>query len=137
MHTRRSTACHTHSFICHPPKIRELPTQICATLRPQVLVRYRHPCGHVSHVGFVCYTEFNVVMSDPNTAAPGTTAAPGGLAVKPDSAPNTQSANTAINAASNQGYLSKLLGSGFGFGSGTAPTAGRTLDEAHEYHPGK
>lgn len=69
------------------------------------------------------------------------TAAPGGLAAKSDSAPNTQSANTAINAASNQGYLSKLLGSGFGFGSGTAPTAvGRTpatVDQAHEYHPGK
>ena len=107
----------------------------------KVSARYPLPCRHVSHVGLACCTKFNVVMSESkDSAGLGSTAAPGSLAAKPDSPPNTQSAKTTIDAASNQGYLSKLLGSGFGFGSGTGPSAmGRTpatVDEAHEYHPG-
>ena len=77
--------------------------------------------------------------SKDGTAARTPTAAPAGLALKADSAPNMQSGN-AVGAASNRGYLSKLLGSGFGIGSGTAPSVtdrtAATVDEAHEYHPG-
>ena len=78
--------------------------------------------------------------SKDGAAARGPTAAPGGLALKADSPPSVQSANPAVGAASNEGYLSKLFGSGFGLGSGTAPTSTdrspATVDEAHEYHPG-
>lgn len=72
--------------------------------------------------------------SKDGAAARGPTAAPGGLALKADSPPSVQSANPAVGAASNEGYLSKL------FGSGTAPMSTdrspATVDEAHEYHPG-
>lgn len=74
------------------------------------------------------------------TASRGPSSAPGGLAPKADSPPSMQPANPVVGAASNQGYLSKLFGSGFGVGSGTAPTSTArtpaTVDEAHEYHPG-
>lgn len=73
-------------------------------------------------------------------AAQAPTAAPSGLALKADNAPNAQPVNPDVGADSNQGYLSKLLGSGFGFGSGTAPSVidrtPATVDEVHEYHPG-
>ena len=119
-------------------QLPELPTQsFVFILRSQALVSFslstRISCS------FGLLHGFKLVMSESKdgTAARGPTAAPGGLALNADSAPKMQSGNHAVGAASSQGYLSKLLGSGFGFGSATAPSVtDRTPATVEEYHPG-
>ena len=129
----------------HESPSRNYNTEFCVILRVTSISLVSSLLSiRESHVRLACCTDCDLVMSESKdrttAAARGPTAAPGGLALKADSAPTTQSDNPAVGAASDQGYLSKLFGSGFGIGSGTASSVTdrtpATVDEVHEYHPG-